>query len=337
LLFKKTDTVLQYAELTSGIQFNSIRSTINLVEQQHIAPVLGSTLFNSLNTAYTAAADETALNADQQNLLEKCRWVIGPMLCYYYAPKSEVKLGESGAQRVESDTNKTAYQNQVVNYREQNLREGELATELLLQFLDENQTKYTAWVDSPGFQKYKELFIKSGSEFQDLFTSHSPYRNYLAMRGKMQDVEQNNIRPLLGDDLFNHLKELDQSEEEFSENEEALLKKIKKVIAYLTVASAIPFLNVRMDANGITVMNNSSAQNDQMAKRSAAPDTILNSVISACNDAAKSWINNVTTFLAANPEDFAEYLPDPLVTGTQTQPQIKGSQPECLNGSFGLI
>lgn len=333
MLFKKTDTVLQYAELTT-IQFNSVAPTIRLVEQQHIAPVLGNALYNSLNNAYTAAADESSLPNDQKNLLEKCRCVIGPLLCYYYAPKAEVKLGDAGAQRMESDTNKTAYQNQVVNFREQMLREGDLATELLLQFLDENKTAYPGWATSAGYSKYKSLFIKSGSEFNDLFSSHSPYRNYMAMRSKMFDVEQNSIRPLVGDVLFNYLKTKDQTgDPAFTTNEADLLFKIKKVIAYLTVVNAIPFLNVRLDANGLTVMSLNGVQNDELSKRTAADKVMINNLIEACDASAKSWIDNVTAFIAANPTDFAQYAPVTQDSACETPTKTCYEE---LNGSFGL-
>lgn len=337
MLFKTNATLLQFAELASDIQFNSVRSTINLVEQQHIAPILGNTLFNSLNQAYTAAADESALTDVEKTLLEKCRFVIGPLVCYYYLPKAEVKLGGAGAQRIESDSNKTAYQNQVINFREQMLREGGMATETLLQFLDENKDDYPDWLTSTGYQDYKDLFIKSGSEFQGLFSSHSPYRNYMAMRGHMKDVEQNSIRTLLGDQLFNHLKEIDQSADpSFSETEKDLLQKVKKVIAYLTVATSIPFLNVRVDINGLTVMNSTSAQNDQQAKRSAASDKALDALINACNAAAKSWINNVTTFLEDNAAAFADYLPQPAAADEDPRNGDDDNDDVCLNGSFGL-
>ena len=138
------------------------------------------------------------------------------------------------------------------------------------------------------------------------------------MRPRMLGIEQNNIRPLLGDDLFNSLKQLDQEDVELSDNETNLIFSIKNVIAYLTVSAAIPFLNIRMDANGITIMNTNSAQNDALAKRAAADKRMISSLIEACNKSAETWINNVTTFIAAHKDDFAEYLPDPLVNETQT-------------------
>ena len=334
MLFKKTDTLLQYAELTT-VNFVQVKPTIKLVEQQHIIPFIGKELYNTLNTAYTAAADETLADPKLVPLLDMCRSVIGPMVCYYYTPKAEVQLSGSGAQRTESETNKTAYQNQVVNYREQLLREGEMATELLLQFLEEKKADYDTWQASDAFKDYRSLFIKSGGEFDKLFTSASPYRNYWAMRSKMLDVEQNNIRTIIGDTLFNSLKAKDQDPAAgvFTDKEKDLLFKIKKVTAYLTVCFSIPFLNVKIDGNGISVISINAAQNDALTKKGPAADNTLDVLVKNCADAAESWTNNLTTYLDDNVADFTGW---PLAKTTCETPPNEVCNNENT-GSFGLF
>lgn len=335
MLFKKTDKLLEYAELTT-VNFTSVKATIKMVEQQHLVPILGKELYQSLNDAYTAEADESELEDALKLLLDKCRSVIGPYLCYYYTPKAEVKLSDAGAQRQESTTNKTAYQNQVNNFREQNLREAEQATELLLEFLEDNKNDYQEWIDSQAFTEYRSLFIKSGSEFDKLFTSASPCRNYWAMRATMKDVEENNIRTIIGDTLFAALKEKDtEAEPDFAEKEKDLIYKIKKVTAYLTVCFAIPFLNVRLDGNGITVMAVNGAQNDAVASRSAAGNSALNIIIEKCEAAAKSWTNNLIDFLNKNATEF-EGWPLEAATSTENAP-AETSGNEELTGSFGMV
>lgn len=334
MLFKKTDTVLQYAELTT-INFAAVKPTIKMVEQQHIIPFIGKELYKALNDAYNDATDESLSDEKMVSLLDMCRSVIGPMLCYYYTPKAEVQVSGAGVQRTESETNKTAYQNQVVNYREQNLREGEMATELLLQFLEDNKADYPDWETSSAFADYRILFIKSGSEFNKLFPNASPYRNYWAMRSKMLDIEQNNIRCIIGDVLFNALKEKDQDPAgTFTNAETDLLFKIKKVIAYLTVCFSIPFLNIRIDANGITVMNMNAAQNDALAKKTAASDNALNILIEKCEDASKSWTNNLTKYLDDNAADFEGW---PLASPSLVEKDWLRSCNNEDTGSFGLL
>ncbi len=69
------------------------------------------------------------------------RSVIGPLTCYYYAPKADVKLSDSGMRRAETGTLKTAYIEQRSEFKEANLREGEAATEALLYFLEEKKSR----------------------------------------------------------------------------------------------------------------------------------------------------------------------------------------------------
>lgn len=341
MLFKKTDILLQYAELTT-VNFVQVKPTIKMVEQQHIIPFIGKELYKTLNDAYTSAADEALEDEKLIPLLDMCRSVIGPMVCYYYAPKAEVQLSGAGAQRQESDTNKTAYQNQVVNYREQLLREGEMATELLLQFLEENKADYPDWQASDAFKDYRSLFIKSGGEFDKLFTSASPYRNYWAMRSQMLDVEQNNIRRTIGDDLFTYLKDKDQDPAgTFTDAEKDLLFKVKKVTAYLTVCFSIPFLNVKIDANGISVISPNAVQNDALSKRQAAADNMLDVLIKKCEAAAESWTNNLTQYLNDNIPDFPGW---PVTLSVSKGCNgVAGCHPEHVEGcnkdgtgSFGL-
>ncbi|MEO6850731.1 MAG: DUF6712 family protein, partial [Mucilaginibacter sp.] len=316
MLFKTNNKLFEYAELTAATNFNSVKPTLRVVETQHIIPFLGTELYNSLNAAYTSATDEATLTAQQTALLDQCRCVIGPMLCYYYAPKAEVKLSDSGAQRMETTNAKTAYQNQVTNYREQNLREGEMATENLLQFLEDNKGDYPQWTASTAFTDYRSLFIKSGGEFNKIFPSGSPYRNYWAMRSQMTDVEESTVRSLLGDTIYNALKAKGQGAEDFTAKEADLLSRLKRLIAYQTLVYAIPLLNVRIDANGITVMSLNHALNDNLRSRVAAGKDDLNVIIEKCQAAANSWKKNVTDFLNANATEFTGWPLSPeLVEG----------------------
>lgn len=300
-----------------------------MVEEQYIIPVVGEKLYTDLDTAYIAAADENVLDATQKALLEKIRNVIGPLVCYFYTPKAEVQLSDAGAQRAETATNKTAYQNQVAAYREQNLRESETSTEQLLQFLEKKQSDYPDWLTSEAFKNHRSLFIKSGTEFNSLFPSHSPCRNYMAMRASMADVEVNIIRRALGNELYTNIKETDQAADGvFSAPEKELIHAIKKAVAYITVATAVPFLNVRIDTNGITVQSaGTRAQDDKVAARSAALDSALNNLIIAAREAGQAWINNISDWIKENTTPEAVAIPNQIHDTGNTE----------RAGSFGMF
>jgi hypothetical protein len=241
-------------------------------------------------------------------------------------------------QRLETGSNKTAYQEQRTQFREQNLREGEVASELLLQFLEDNKTYYPLWVGTPAFKKYRSLFIKSGKEFQELFTSHSPCRNYLAMRPTMMQVEENSIRNLLGDVLFDDLKAKDNlTTPVFTVKEKLLLEKIKRAIAFLTVAFSIPLLNIRIDANGITVASGAGTTDNQITSRKASPDNALDPMIRNCEASGIAWLKNAENYLN-RADNLLAFTGWPIII-IVTEVELRGIETRNCDrrGSYGLF
>lgn len=328
MLITDIQTFRKYAEV-SNINFPSIVPTLTLVEQQHIIPFTGQALYDVLDALVNEeggepGGEESEPSALQTILIENCRRILGPMVCYYYTPLAEVKLSDSGAHRLETNNAKTAFQNQVVNFREQNRQVAEMNIEQLLKTLENNKATLSDWTDSDEYKEYSSLFIKTGGEFQKLFTTAAPYRNYWAMRSFMKDVEENSIRNMLSDTLFASLKQITTP----SETESQLLYKLRKLIAYETVEKSIPFLNVDISGHGITVMGTQTVQNDKLAKSQSASTALLEDLIRRCDAAAKSWQKNVINHLNTNADDFAGWeLPDDSDDDDQ----------ENLSGVFGLI
>lgn len=310
MLFKTSNTLKEFAQLAGELDLSSIRITMEGVEEKYLRPVLGATLLNSLQTAYKAAANDAAFTgAANIALLDMCRRVTAPFFCYHFAPKTDVQVSDAGVQRTETATNKTAYQYQNTAYRTANYEQGEEAIEKLIEFLENNKANYSSWVDSAEFKQYRSLFIKTAADFNYQYPSHTPYRNFWAMRPKMVDVESLIIRKFLGTTIFAALKAKDQlSAPGFTDKEKLLLEYIKKITAYHTVAFALPFLNVKIEANGLSViaaLNYSS--NDSEKLRGGAMNKNISDLVEHCNYNAKMWMDECTVFIKENATDFATW------------------------------
>lgn len=310
MLVRDTDILIQYAQITGSMRYDAAEASLRMVELKYIVPVLGKDLYDVLNAAIDAVTAEDPLNEDFVSLLHQCRMAIGPLFCYFHADKADVLFSDSGMQRSETATNKNAYQEQRTKFKEANLTEGEYALELLQQFLETNRENYPEWLDSDNFKKYKSLFIKSGTEFNDIFPSQTPFRNYWSLRSKMQDVEENNIRNFLGNELYKELKEEDAKKDpDFIDEEKVLLFKLKKAIANLTVAFAVPFLNVRIGSNGLTVPAIATfSTNDNENTRSGIDAKMLSTFISSCTNAGTDWLTNAEKFLTQNKTAFPTWI-----------------------------
>jgi len=338
MLFKKIEEVLEFAEMTASVNFASIHGTIRNIEQWHLVPILDKALYTSLHNAYQDVTDEEDLSAANKNLLLWCRYVIGSYLCYHYAPKAEVSLSDGGVRRLETDKAKTAFQYQVKNFRDQHLREAEQHCESLYSFLDENKDDYPTWTSSKSYTAYKKLFIKSATEFNELYTTASPFRNFFAMRFKMVDVEIQMIKPALTSPLFAALKEKDLSAPEtFTDAETELLSYLKKAIAYYTVAYALPYVAVRFDENGITITSEQGrSTNDNLGKMGDAGDVKISNLIKKCTEDGRQWLKTATDYINANLDEFPSFEV-PTVVEVENKLEDANSSNNELNGSFGLV
>lgn len=309
MLFKSTTQLKEYATVSGNGDFNGYKASLRVVENKFIIPILGDEQYKELNEAVNSGEGEDQFSDQEKNLLEKCRMAIGPLFCYVHADKTDISFTESGIRRAETDGLKTAYQYQKNDFKTANLAEGEDALELLLQFLEEHKEEYESWTSSKSFEKYRSLFIKSGFEFNEFFPSATPYRNYWAMRTKMLDIEENTIRPFLGDAIFDELKEIDANVlSNFTDLEYKLLFKIKKAIANLTVAYAAPLLNVQIIGNDLTIHAATSfTTNDNDNKRAGIIDNALSIFIKSCESAGRDWLNNADKFLNDNKTHFQNW------------------------------
>lgn len=331
MLFNDTNKLKEYAQVSGTPHIDSFKASLRIVEQKYIVPFLGKELYDDLNEAVNEPIP--SLTQAQENLLHQCRMIIGPAFCYLHADKADVQFSEAGMQRVEAGgTHKSAYQEQRQKFKNANLHEAETAIELLIQFLEDNIDDYPEWVSSSSFTQYRSLFIKTGSAFQELFHSAAPFKNYWALRSKMKDVEELTIRPFLGDELFTILKDVAADPDgDYTDKQEALLYKLKKAIAYFTVAFAIPQLHVRIDSSGLTVPAVASfSDNNEENTRSGMNDKTLFTMVESCKSSGQEWLKNAEEYLLANPDDFEEWPGHP--TTECPPPKLN----DGLNTVFGL-
>lgn len=330
MIFKTVIQLKKYCQLAGNPQMEALTASLRMTDNSYIIPILGITLYKELDSAVAGAdANETGLSDRLKDLLHQCRMISGPMFCYTHADKADVIFSDTGMKRSESGDSKTAYQEQRSKFKDANLLEGEAAMELLIQFLEEKKAVYPTWTSSDNFKRYRSLFIKSGAEFNENFTCSTPYRNFWAMRSKMMDIEENSIRKFLGDEIFDALKAKNVlTDPGFTEKEKTLLIKIKKAIAYLTVAAAAPVLNVRITGTDLSVRAAASfSTNDNDNVRAGMTDTALELLIRSCNSTGKEWLNNADRYLNKNKTDFLSWIGFKAETDDD----------DCINGTGGAF
>jgi hypothetical protein len=291
MLFKTIQEIKEYTTV-GNITMPSATPVMNVAEEDYVLPLLGTELYNLLSNSYSNNSIAN-MPANLKALLPYARKVAAPYFAAAYYNKSDVSLSDSGGQRIETSNNKTAYQYQGTNFKEANIREGEKAAEKLLVFLAKNESDYEQWALSSAAADYKSFFIKNGSDFASLFTSASPHRNYIAMRPKMADMELMYVEDVMGTELTATLKEKLHSNT-LLPAEKKVVDCIKKIIAYYTVAFSLPFLNVRIDAEGLSVVALTSfGSNDKSNSRGGITTEDIERLQNSCTESGRQWVERL--------------------------------------------
>lgn len=302
MLFKDDTSLQEYASLSQDT-FIDVKSTIAMVENKHLIPILGLMQYEELNANFNAPPGD-GIPTRLLSLLDYCRKVIGPWVCVYFTPKTDVKVSGAGARRMESDKAKTAFQYQVKNFVDANRQEAMDAQEFLLAFLEEKKADYPLWVAGPGNAAYRKLFIKTASEFNELFFTPAPHSNFWAIKSKMVDVEEIILPPAIGADIYSSLKTKTRNSTALNEVEEELLYAVKKAVAALSVAEALPFVHLRMAEDGMTSGGGNFASNDAYSSRIPATDNALNLFKSSAADLGRTWLAKAKQIIKNNPDTF---------------------------------
>lgn len=331
MLFKSNTDVMKCAPFSGTPNFVSISPTIQMVEEKYLIDIIGTELYNKLNTAYKNATAETDLQPALLLLLTRCRLMCGSYIAHHYISISDINLTDAGARRLETEKDKTAFQYQVTNFKKETLQTAEMYAEKLLEFLEENKADYPEWVTSKQFIIYRKLFIKSAKEFNEIYRTIAPYRNYWAMRFKMIDVEEITINEAITEPLFADLKtKALTAAYTFTEAENELLFMLKKAIVYYTVAQAVPALSIRIDDFGLTVTKGETNTNDSN-KLIDANETKISHLIRSAESSAKSWLNKAVKYINNNATEFAAY------TVPKVEPISEIGDNANLETAYGLI
>lgn len=286
MLFNSTTELQKYTAL-AAMNFAAISPVLDTIEEDCLIPYLGRELYDEI----LEAIKEDPVPEKYGPLQEICKKIVAPFAVYKYIPKGQLQIGTNGILRADNETLKTPYGYQIAELREAYLEDGELAIERLLAYLEANKANFTSWADSEAYKNYNSLIIRSGAEFKQLFTmQRTPHRNYWSMRSKMQDI-QFAVKQSIGADKFDELL-TGQAASGLDEDNTHLLLMIKKAISYITIAEAVPYLNCRMDANGITMLSSvvANSQKDNTNRMAANDKALSNLIISAKND-GDEWLS----------------------------------------------
>lgn len=308
--FKTIDELKAQISVTKSYSIEEFDTRTQYACDKYLLEWIQSAQLDALSSAFDL--DPTPpMSSAQSALVAKLQPALANFTFYEHIPFASVVIDDSGIHRKENENYKTAYANQVEQLRRNTLETAFNNLEIMLQFMEDNEADYPLWVASSGYTRNKELFINSSRDFNDQFDINMSRLAFRKIRAIIKDIEQFEIKPMLGGDFYAEIKDLILNKTPFSAEQQIVVDYVKKAIAYFTVAKAVAAGWSMFTVAGLVAVEHDNTTNSQLEKTASNEQASLK--IREYEKTAKRWMKLLQQHLTANIADYPTYEADTTV------------------------
>jgi hypothetical protein len=310
------DVVRMYVTFNKSMTIALLNPHIERATLKYLRPILGDAETDSLLANYPRS-----LTAAQTAMLPYAQRMVALYTVVLALPTMAVHFSDMGIQEVQSKDGSSVGLRQWVYFEVQGqmAQSADEAAEELLQFLEKNATNYPLWKTSTAYTFSHELFVNSATELSRYVDTRASRRIYLAVRPYMKNfVEVEWILPWIGEEQFAQLKTQIHAGTLTVVNE-ALVLKIRPVVAFAAMALAAPMVNIIFTGDGLRMPSTGNYGAGQSTK--AGDIELRQRFIDTCAGRARGAQTTLQKFILDRIRDY------PLIEASDTSPVEKTEQP----------
>lgn len=245
--------------------FQRLNRFIRIAQRDYLRPILGKQLLEDLINYHNASQGSDSGDSESTtdsggssstclaSLLPYAQDVVAGLSMFEGFGLIEISVGAHGITQNSTDSEKQPiYSSQRVNAKRDLLRQGMNDAEEMLLFLEENKSSecFSGWAESEERTDMVGHILPTAQMFTQYWSNMGNKRlTYMALRSRMIDVEEQVVRPLLGETLYAQL--MGQLKAEVSTTNAKLLTYLRPMVAKFTAARGMPELVLHVEAFGV--------------------------------------------------------------------------------------
>ena len=314
MFFKTIDEIKQFLAVGAGTDFNRLKPHIQNAETAYLRPLLGAVLFKELQDFYDSPKEDPLVG---QNILfaELLSLVQRTLIHLTYWSGFQVlnaTISDGGFKRTENEKVKSLFKYQEVELKEYFKTTGFNGLDEILFYLEMEIKKsagepinFKSFVDSNAWTILKSSFILDTNTFNAIvFINHSRL-TFLRLKSPLQLVEDLDIKPLLGEAIFNEIK-LEMVKPKPSVKVLAILPYIQKALAYLATALLMEESGADLTEKGL-YFESTEPYNDLMTNKHPAESDRINFLAKRNKGIGMNYLEKLKSFLNTNSTDWPGY------------------------------
>ncbi|GAB2954827.1 hypothetical protein GCM10027048_20470 [Hymenobacter coalescens] len=283
MLFTTTEELKQHlSTLHQNLRWETILSHVEQAETTHLAPYVTQELIDELSQP---TAD---LSPVQVALRKRLRDAAAHYIVLDAAPFLAISAGDVGMMEQRTDQATGARQWVYNNFVDAAADNGDRLLDAALVWLEFKADDFPTWNDSDLARASRELLLQNAHEVSRFVGIQESRRTFGALLPYLRQVEDLEIRPLLGDELTDELKAA-LAARQLSAEQKQLLEQLRPALAHRAYAVALPFLSISVTGRGIRLLSD----NDGIRQRLAAPEKVVASLASAADQVATQYLERL--------------------------------------------
>lgn len=297
-----SDFILHYSGIHRSMAWAELAPGIRQATEKFVLPYIGSDLYDDLATMYQA--DDT-LTDEQAKLLEILQDCIAYYTAYHIMPERNAFFTSMGVTQ-HTPTEGSAQPANQWSWKAKRwsaLENGDSFLDKALEYLElqvQNAVAYfDLWKDSAAYNVKTSAFFRKTADLDQFLNLQCSRRSFISLVKYLNEVEEDIILPLLCDDQFSALQEPD-----LDADQTALVKKVRKAVAFLALHAAIPHHRIVIDGDGFRVVS----QTDQYDIRQNQANVLHENAISALSQRAEQngrrYLVELENFLRENADTY---------------------------------
>lgn len=289
------------------IEMINLQSFIDEALDRHIYQAIG---YNQVAELIEQKATATPKQKRVLDLLQKAATAF---MVYYWADQGAVQFSDLGIHVAKDNNRLPASDKKIIALKKQNISSGYAALETAVTFLEENIDDFPVYKESAEHERNRALLINTATEFQGSGVNiNQDARLYQTLRTYQETIESTYIEPVLGTYIKDQLHDGIMTGT-LSPDHQKLLKLVRKAIAAYTLAEAIPYMVLSMDASGIFELSETvGGISGNVENRSSASDKRLAIAMNRYQMSAEQHLEVVRKYLVSHREDFGYTAAEPI-------------------------
>lgn len=284
-IFTSLEEVQSYYPFqTSPDFFDDLKPTMKLVELKFILTDIDAATWTALRTEIDAL---TFTNASWEELASRAMQAVAYLIALYHMDKANVIFSSTGLLVAKTEQTVPASEARAQKLRLQLLKDVQTSLDLLISYLEDNTAVFTDWATSEMRVDRSLLIIPTARQFDDAYTISENRYMFRKLLPSQRRIIDNEIQAHLGRPFLQAY--LTESLTGLSADSRAITARLHRAVAYLTMADALPRLQIQFGPEGIAIFD--SEYGVQGARRQ---DSDLNRITFLIDDAREKGLSEIT-------------------------------------------